>query len=171
MEDEILNSELLLKAGKTAQTLMEKLKEKSVTLALSESCTAGLISALLACIPGSSNVLWGSFVCYTREAKKSMLGIDGTELDAAGLVSEKTAVFMASSALKKSGADYSASVTGLAGPDGDGSSVPVGTVWTAVAGKNGVIVSKEHHFKDSRNDVRLKAAISVFESILSFMGG
>ena len=68
--------ELLEKAQKSAEALIHKLKERSLTLALAESCTAGLVSALLAGIPGASEVLWGSFVTYTKEAKVSMLGIE-----------------------------------------------------------------------------------------------
>ncbi|MDR3019810.1 MAG: CinA family protein [Treponema sp.] len=156
--------ELINQAEKNAQTLIEKLKLKSLTLALSESCTAGFVSAIIAGIPGASAVLWGSYVCYKPEAKVSMLGLDSAELLANRLVSGETASSMAASTLQKSGANLAAAVTGLAGPDGDGSNVPVGTVWIAVAsGKK--IEAKEYHFNGSRNEVRLKAAIAVLELI------
>ena len=168
-ENSDVNFELIKKAEKTADTLIKKMKELSFTLALAESCTCGLVSSLLARIPGASAVLWGSFVCYTQEAKISMLDIDKNELLAHGLVSKETASFMAAGALQKSGADISASVTGLAGPQGDGSKTAVGTVWAAVAVRNGNTVVKEFHFDGSRNEVRLKAAIAVFELIQDLM--
>jgi len=149
----------------TAEALIQKLKALSFKLALAESCTAGMISGLLANIPGASSVLWGSFVCYTKEAKVSMLGLDSGALDAHGLVSRETAVSMAQGALKKSGADIAASVTGLAGPEGDGSSVPVGTVWAATALRSGETSASEFHFTGCRNDVRKKAAIAVINLI------
>ena len=164
------NNKLVEQAEEKAACLIKKLKDFSCRLCLAESCTAGLISGLLAAVPGASGVLWGSFVCYTKEAKIRMLDLNEDEIKVHGLVSKETACSMALGALKKSEADssnevcFAASVTGLAGPDGDGSSVPVGTVWAAVASKGG-IVTKEFHFTGTRNEVRLLAAISVMEII------
>jgi len=180
---EELKKELIIKAQKAAEALIYKLKEKSLTLALAESCTAGLVSALLAGVPGASEVLWGSFVTYTKEAKVSMLGIYEKIPETFGLVSKECACAMASGALRKSGASIAASVTGLAGPSGDGSSVKIGTVWVAAALRtpaalrtaaalrtpaalgNGEITAEEHHFTGSRNEVRINAAIAVFEML------
>ena len=159
--------ELLEKAQKSAEALIHKLKERSLTLALAESCTAGIVSALLAGIPGASEVLWGSFVTYTKEAKVSMLGIEEKIPETFGLVSKECACAMAAGALRKSGAGIAASVTGLAGPAGDGSNVKVGTVWTAAALQNGEITAKEHHFTGARNEVRISAAIAVLETLQS----
>jgi PncC family amidohydrolase len=161
--------EAVEKAEKAAEALIHILKEKSLTLALAESCTAGLVSALLAGVPGASKVLWGSFVTYTKEAKVSVLGIEEKALETFGLVSGETAAAMALGALRKSGAGIAASVTGLAGPDGDGSNVKVGTVWTAAASQNGEITVKERHFTGERNEVRLCAAIAVLEILQTIL--
>ncbi|MCL2810221.1 MAG: CinA family protein [Treponema sp.] len=159
-------------AEKTADKLIEKLKALGLKLALAESCTAGLVSSLLVNKSGASSVLWGSFVCYTQEAKVSMLDIDNNKLDEHGLVSRDTACSMAEKVLEKSAADLAASVTGLAGPLGDGSGVPIGTVWIAVAKKDGAIFAKEFNFTGSneplpRNEVRYRAAASVLEELLT----
>ncbi|MCL2805083.1 MAG: CinA family protein [Treponema sp.] len=160
----MLECDLELTAQKTAEEVMEKLKSLSLTLALSESCTAGLVSGLLANTKGASGVLWGSYVCYMQEAKIKMLGLDNDELTAYGLVSRETAVSMAKSALQKSGADFSAAITGLAEPEGDGR-VRGGTVWAAIAVQNGEISAREFHFTGSRNAVRISAAIAVLEML------
>jgi nicotinamide-nucleotide amidase len=159
------NKELLAKAQKTAEAIIYKFKKGSLTLALAESCTAGLVSALLAGIPGASEVLWGSFVTYTKEAKVSMLGIDEKIPETFGLVSKETACAMAQGALSKSGAGIAVSVTGLAGPSGDGSNVKVGTVWAAAASQKGEITANEHYFTGTRNEVRINAAIAVLEML------
>jgi PncC family amidohydrolase len=169
MEDSNLLAELTIHAEKTAITLVQKLKELSLTLALSESCTAGMVSSLLAGVPGASAALWGCFVCYTRESKVSMLDIEDEYLSVNGLVGGETASLMADMTLKKRGACIAAAVTGLAGPLGDGSNVPVGSVWVAVAEIDGVSLTKEYFFKDNRNIVRIRAAIAVFEAILSIL--
>jgi PncC family amidohydrolase len=157
--------ELTDHAEKASRVLIQKLKSLSLTLALAESCTAGLVSSLLAGVPGASAVLWGSFVCYTREAKVSMLGIDSRILDEHGLVSGETAGAMASGAVQKSGAYLAASVTGLAGPEGDGSNIAVGTVWAAALYKGETPMAREFHFTGSRNSIRLHAAIAVLELV------
>jgi len=161
--------ELLAKAEKSAEALIHELKERSVTLALAESCTAGIVSALLAGIPGASEVLWGSFVTYTKDAKVSMLGIEKEIPETFGLVSKETACAMARGALLKSGANLAASVTGLAGPSGDGSNVKVGTVWVAAALKSGEITVKEHYFTGERNEIRLCAAVAVLEILQTIL--
>jgi PncC family amidohydrolase len=163
------NEQLIKQAEKNAACLIEKLKTVSKKLVLAESCTGGLISSLLAETPGASGVLWGSFVCYTKEAKASMLGLNEGELSVDGLVSEKTARSMAEGALQKSGADIAAAITGLAGPDGDGSNTPVGTVWVALTLLNGETKSKEFHFAGSRNEVRINAACTVLEEIKNYL--
>jgi len=158
-------------AEKKARDAVQRIKELSMTLALSESCTAGLISSLLANIPGASAVLWGSYVCYTQEAKVSMLGLDNKELITFGLVSKETVSSMAAMTLKKSGADIAVSVTGLAGPDGDGSSAPVGTVWIAAYIRDGDVSVKEFHFEGSRNAVRLHAAMAALDLLQNALNG
>jgi PncC family amidohydrolase len=103
-------------------------------------------------------VFWGSFVCYTLQAKMKMLGLDGEALRVYGAVSRETACAMAGAALERSGADAAVSVTGLAGPEGDGTAVPVGTVWIGTAVRGGETEAVMFHYSDSRNVVRLSAA-------------
>jgi len=165
MEDCDITADLTVRAEKAAEALVHQLKSLSMTAAFAESCTAGLVASLMAGTSGASAVLWGSFVCYTQGAKVSMLGLDNVKLSAHGLVSRETASSMADAALQKSGADIAASVTGLAGPEGDGSGVPVGTVWIATAAREGKTSAREFHFNGSRNAVRISAAIAVLESV------
>ena len=157
--------ELTEECEKTAAAVIDKLKRLSLKLVLSESCTAGLISAFLAGTSGASEVLWGSYVCYTQEAKVKMLGLDNDTLTESGLVNSETARAMAEGALLKSGADISAAVTGLAGPGGDGR-VPVGTIWIATSRRGTDTEAKELVISDSRNIVRMQAALAVLKEIL-----
>ena len=128
-----------------------------------ESCTAGLAADLLASVPGASRVFWGGFVCYTPAAKTLMLGIEKALLEKYGMVSRETAMAMARGALKRSGADVAISVTGLAGPDGDGSGVPVGTVWIGAACRGGECNALSYHYTGSRQEVRAAAAREALE--------
>jgi PncC family amidohydrolase len=141
-----------------AEELVVFLKEKSLTVAAAESCTAGLVADGIARIPGASGVFWGSFVCYTLQAKICMLGVGEDTLAKYGAVSAETAGAKARGALEKSGTDGAVSVTRLAGPDGDGSGAPVGTVWIGTALKNGPVKTEKFYFTGFRNAIREQAA-------------
>jgi len=149
----------------TARQLVALLTERRLTLALAESCTAGLVSDLMARVSGASAALWGSFVCYTPDAKQRMLGLERDFLQRYGLVSRETAREMALHARELAGTSLAAAVTGIAGPLGDGSDTPVGTVWTATAWQ-GNCREKEWHFEGTRSDIRMKAAAAVLEELL-----
>ncbi|MDR2068918.1 MAG: nicotinamide-nucleotide amidohydrolase family protein [Spirochaetaceae bacterium] len=147
-----------------ALELIEKLSSASLSIALAESCTAGLAADLLVQVPGASRVFWGSFVCYSIDAKQRMLGLDGGLILRYGAVSRETACAMAEGALARSGVDLAAGVTGLAGPGGDGS-VPVGTVWIGVAGRGCKSRASVFHYTGSRNEVRLAAALDTLREL------
>jgi PncC family amidohydrolase len=169
----------------TAARLVAGMEKNGLTLALAESCTAGLVAELIGRVSGASRVLWGSFVCYSPDAKQRMLGIDSSFLERHGLVSVETAREMAVHVLEKAGVPVAAAVTGVAGPCGDGSGVPVGTVWTAIAwredsvGNNGAAKRRpdvkhretEHHFEGERKSVQMQSAAAVLEELLEFTQG
>ena len=90
------------------------------TLATAESCTGGGIGAALTAIPGSSAVYKGGIISYTNWVKQNLLNVDEGLLETLGAVSAPVARAMAVGARKALQADIAVSVTGLAGPDGDG---------------------------------------------------
>ncbi|MDR3301178.1 MAG: CinA family protein [Spirochaetaceae bacterium] len=151
--------------------LVEALKARALRLVCAESCTAGLVAAALARVPGASAVLWGAFVCYTLDAKEKMLGLRKTLLECFGAVSGETACAMAEAALEKSDADIAVSVTGLAGPDGDGSENPVGTVWVGFCKRGGKPEAKHYHFTGTREEIRHAACNAALEMLLLKVDG
>ena len=140
-------------------------------LVLAESCTGGLLAELLTNIPGSSRWFYGSFVTYHPKAKTEMLGIPQSRLTAEGLVSEYTALAMAKESLARSGADFSISLTGVAGPDGDGSTARVGELWVAWGDKtNGYFKAK--HFEgvaQDRETFRREACGVALEGLATYL--
>jgi PncC family amidohydrolase len=166
-----------------AERLVECLTQKRLTLALAESCTAGLVSDFIVRVSGASKVLWGSFVCYSLDAKERMLGIDHDFLKQFPPVSREVAREMARHALDLAPVSIAAAVTGIAGPADDGSDVPVGTVWTAVVSNEsstgaeksagaggsagqGNCRETEYHFCGTRAEVRMLAAAKLLEELL-----
>lgn len=69
------------------------------------------------------------FVTYANEAKTSLLGVKRATLQKYGAVSAETAAEMAQGAREQSGADIAVAVTGIAGPQVEGSEKPVGLIY------------------------------------------
>ncbi len=141
--------------------LQKELLTSRLTVTCAESCTGGLIAKLLTDLPGSSRVFAGGFVTYCDEMKKALLGVKAETLEKFHAVSLQTAKEMASGALERTGADIAVSTTGVAGPSGDDSGKPVGTVYIGLAVRTSAGVkaeAREYHFSGSRCAVRKKAA-------------
>ena len=141
--------------------LVSKLKSYSLTIATAESCTGGLLSAMITDVSGSSDVFGYGVCTYANEAKVNMVGVNQDTLDKYGAVSEQTAMEMASGILKVSGADIAVSLTGIAGPTGGTEDKPVGLVWLGVATKERVYAKKlllARHNHSDRKYIRTLAA-------------
>ena len=123
-----------------AVELIALLRNERLMLATAESCTGGLIANRITNVPGSSAVFGHGFVTYANGAKSSSLNVSADDLATHGAVSEVVAKQMAAGALQASGADIAVAVTGIAGPNRDGSNKPVGTVFIALASASGTQV-------------------------------
>src|SRR4029077_10735363 len=115
------------------EVVIELLREKNATLVVAESCTGGLLADRLTNVPGSSAVFLEVSVTYSNEAKARTLGVPVELFSSVGAVSKDVARAMAEGALKRSGATYSLSTTGIAGPAGETREKPVGTVYIGLA--------------------------------------
>ncbi|SNY93640.1 nicotinamide-nucleotide amidase [Cohaesibacter sp. ES.047] len=116
--------------------LLDIAKKKGYTIAAAESCTAGLISATLTEVPGSSQFFDRGFVTYSNEAKIEMLDVPSEMIEDCGAVSEEVARAMAEGAILHSRADFAVAVTGIAGPAGGTKEKPVGLVHFAVSSRH-----------------------------------
>ena len=127
------------------------------TLATAESCTGGLVGALLTAAPGSSSVFVGGVVTYADRSKAHMLGVPPAILAHHGAVSAPVARAMASGARARLGSDVAVAITGIAGPGGGSAAKPVGLVYVGVATALEVRV-RDHRFQGDRNAIRRAAA-------------
>ncbi|MFM9938249.1 MAG: CinA family protein [Hyphomicrobiaceae bacterium] len=141
-----------------AERLLADLRQRGLKLATAESCTGGLIVAVLTEIAHASEVVDRGFVTYTNDAKMEMLGVSGQNLGAFGAVSREVAIAMAEGALVHSSADLTIAVTGLAGPGGGTALKPVGLVHLAAARLGAKTAHQECRFGSlNRSDIRLKS--------------
>lgn len=150
----------------TSTILGNTLKTRGMTLALAESCTGGMVAQMITSIAGSSAWFDRGFITYSNAAKTEMLEVSETTLAHFGAVSEQTAIEMALGALKHSHADVSASITGIAGPDGGTIEKPVGTVCFAWVGKSFAAQSTTQHFDGDREEIRQQAALFIMTALI-----
>lgn len=116
-----------------AKDVLDVCRGGGLLLATAESCTGGLIAAVITSIAGCSSVFERGFVTYSNAAKTELLGVPADMIEEHGAVSEPVARAMAEGALLRSHADIAVSVTGIAGPDGGSAEKPVGLVHFACA--------------------------------------
>jgi len=124
----------LVSAARRVARLLQQTGRKIV---FAESCTAGLVSATLARIPGISSWHCGGMVTYRNETKTAWLGIEPKILKQPGPVSEQAARLMAESVLARTPeASIAASITGHLGPGAPARLDGVVFVAIAVRGAN-----------------------------------
>ncbi|HYN55175.1 MAG TPA: CinA family protein [Methylotenera sp.] len=154
------------------------LKARSLKLALAESCTGGMASQYITAIAGSSTWFDRAFITYSNQAKMDMLEIPKQTLDIFGAVSEQTAQAMALGAINNSLADISASITGIAGPEGGTENKPVGMVCFGFAFKthsftskttplNAQVITQTKQFIGDRDDIRKQSVNHVLETLIT----
>jgi nicotinamide-nucleotide amidase len=139
------------------EVVRDKLLESGATCAFAESCTGGLAASLMARVPGASDVFKGGVVTYTNAMKTDVLGVPDHLLSEEGPVSAACARAMAEGLYHLTGAVYTVSVTGFAGPAGGTIKYPVGTVFIACRSRKGTRVI-ERHYSGSRANIQDRAA-------------
>ena len=149
------------------QLLVDKLKEKGLTLSSAESCTGGLIAKSITDISGCSSVFYGGVVSYDNIVKMNVLGVKEETLREFGAVSGQTAKEMASGVKKACSTDIGISTTGIAGPSGGVPGKPVGTVYIGIAIKDTVESARLDLGSDSsRDDIRQRAVYQILTRLL-----
>lgn len=151
-----------------ARRLVALLKQREMTITTAESLTGGRIAAAITGISGSSAVFPGGVVSYCDRVKHQVLGVPAELLEQYGAVSEPVAKAMAAGAAKLMGTDLALSATGLAGPDGDGSENPVGTVYLGLYA-GGKAVCRRCVFAGDRADIQRQSVERAVEMALEWL--
>jgi nicotinamide-nucleotide amidase len=109
------------------------LRESGRTLAVAESCTAGMLGMNITRVPGSSSYFLGGVLCYSNDAKMKLCGVPAELLEKHGAVSEEVAEALAEGVRNALKSSIGLSITGIAGPGGGSAEKPVGLVYTAIS--------------------------------------
>ncbi|SDZ79614.1 competence/damage-inducible protein cinA [Desulfuromusa kysingii] len=163
-----LGDYVIAKNGETPEGNVSKLLSNAgLTLSLAESCTGGLLSAMLTSQPGASAFLERAGVTYADSAKQDWLNVPALLLQQHGAVSENCARAMASGLRQNTRTDLSLAITGIAGPGGGTAEKPVGTVFISLASASGVHV-KRYTFSGDRNQIQRMSATMALEWLRRF---
>ena len=154
-----------------ATDLLATFRKHGFKIATAESCTGGLIAALLTEIAGSSDVVERGFVTYSNEAKMELVGVPPATLASVGAVSRETALAMAAGAVAHSRAQISVAVTGVAGPGGGTSEKPVGLVHLCVQAEGQPPHHREMRYGDlSRTAIRMATVETALDMLFEELG-
>ena len=140
-----------------AGALGAALRERGLSMALAESCTGGLAGSLVTAESGSSAWFMGGLMTYANEAKRDLCGVPEALIAEHGAVSAPVAAALARGARERLRADWAASITGVAGPNGGSDAKPVGTVYIGVSGPDFESV-RRFRYPGERAIVRDRAA-------------
>jgi len=150
--------------GENEDMVSESLKKsilasgKKITISTAESVTGGLISSMIADVPGSSEYFRGGVVSYSNDSKVNILGVSKEDIDKYGAVSREVCIEMALSSKKIFNSDYSVSVTGFAGPTVNEQGKDIGIVYSCIAKPDGKINIFENKFIGTRTEIKFRVS-------------
>ncbi|WP_448588262.1 CinA family protein [Thermocrinis sp.] len=147
----------------------ELLKARGLKLSVAESCTAGLLSARLVNVPGSSKYFVGGFVVYSNELKTKLLSVKKELLERYGAVSEEVCRAMCIGALEETDADIAIAITGISGP-WSSERKQVGLTYIGLCTDKEVYVEK-HILNLGRNESRFLATQLALNLLRKFLLG
>ncbi len=154
----------------TLQSVVARhLLERNKWLAVMESLTGGLLSSTITDHPGSSKHFIGGVVSYSPDLKVQM-GVPRETIERYGVVSEETARAMARAIREQFHADYGLGITGVAGPERQ-EDKPVGTVYIAIDGPEGVVTGMGPGWRASREDNKRLATLAALNLLRLHLEG
>ena len=140
------------------ETIAQALADSGQTVSVAEADTCGLVGYLFSTVPGSSRWFPGGVIAYTGGLKQKVLGVSDELYETKGTVSPEMAKAMASGVRNLTGTDYAVSVTGIAGPTGGRSGLPIGTFYIGVAGPDGLEDAERIHADADDRDANKRQA-------------
>jgi PncC family amidohydrolase len=141
----------------------EVLRGRGWRVAVGESCTGGLLGAVLTAVPGSSTYVRGGVIAYDNAVKTQLLGVDPDTLAQHGAVSDVVAAAMARGARERLGAEVGVGITGVAGPGSEEGGKPAGLVFVALAapGVERIARLDGDHGRDGNRAAAVQAALDL----------
>ena len=149
--------------------LHSRLGRRKLTVASAESCTGGLLAAVLTTHPGSSDYFKGGVVAYSNEAKTILADVAPDLIRGHGAVSSVVAGALARGARARLGAKIGLGITGIAGPGGATPGKKVGLTYVAVDSDDHSVVKKYEwpHDREGNRLASVGAALDLLEKAIA----
>jgi nicotinamide-nucleotide amidase len=145
-------------------TIGELLSNRKLTIAITESCTGGLIADHITNVSGSSEYFERGIIAYSNKSKIDELGVPSVIISQYGAVSREVAEAMALGIRTTSNTDIGISTTGIAGPTGSSPDKPIGLVWIGYSDKDETF-AMQFIFNGERRIVKERAAQAALELV------
>ncbi len=149
---------------KRIENIIKNFTEKSIHIAIAESCTGGYISNMITNVSGASNIFERGIVCYSNRAKIDLVNVNPKTIEEYGAVSKEVVKQLAYNIRILSKVDIGIGISGVAGPTGGTPEKPVGLVFIGFSSEKETIV-KKYRFKANR--ITFKQ--NVLEEIIQFL--
>lgn len=147
---------MTIKIMNLSERLGTLLVARNATVTTAESCTGGGVAGAITDVAGSSKWFHTGFITYANHSKHQILGVSGDLLASRGAVCEEVVIAMVEGAARTAKADFAVAISGIAGPTGGSAGKPIGTVWFAWLGPQGV-KTKKHLLTGDRAMVRAQS--------------
>ncbi|MDD2652423.1 MAG: CinA family protein [Sulfurimonas sp.] len=155
----------LIAASNMPSYIIEKISSCGKKIAFAESCTGGLLTCYFTKHNGVSKIFEGALITYSNNMKENWLGVNGKTLEEYGAVSNEVVAEMSEGAMNVSNADYTISISGIAGEGGGTLYKPVGTVFISVRSK-GLHKESRLHLKGDRNYIQQQSVLFAVKMLL-----
>lgn len=148
--------------------IQKALLRRKLTVAVAESCTGGLLGAVLTAHGGSSGFFKGGAEVYSNEAKTIFADVPPQLIASHGAVSSVVAGALARGVRARLGAKVGLGVTGIAGPGGATAGKRVGLVYVAIdAGRLSKVKKSEFPYDRIGNRcASVGAALDLLEELV-----
>ena len=163
-------NKVMIKNSTLEEQIGELLTRYSLTLAIAESCTGGLISHRVTNVAGSSVYYLGGITAYANETKERLLYVGKQTLEVYGAVSRETILEMARGVRQALGSDIGLSTSGIAGPGGGTPAKPVGLTWIGLSA-TGIDQAWQHSWPGERLAVKEQTAEAALRHLVGYLAG
>ena len=154
---------------KLSQKIVKLLKKKKLKLAITESCTGGMLSSVITSVSGSSKVFTVGLITYSNQSKNYLLKVPKQIIKKHGAVSIQCCFSMVNNLSKISKSNVAVSITGIAGPTGGTKQKPVGLVYIGIKRANKVKINRYLFKNKGRSNIQKAAVKKSLELILSVL--
>lgn len=152
-----------------AKKVITTLNNQRLRICTAESFTGGLLSYYLSSVSGASNTFLGGITAYNNMIKTHLLSIPDNTINLYYPASLEVLDLMLKGSLSQFQSDIALATTGIAGPNGDESNKPVGTIYLGIMHKSGKSKLLHHCLKGNRHLIQTKACTIILKETLNFL--